>query len=61
VERVAEPKLDATEQIEVVLAPFEEVINMARRGEFLQATHVAALFLAEKAIATAYPAADGSN
>lgn len=53
VKNVAEPRLDSTEQIEVVLMPFREVIDMARRGEFLQATHVATLFLASSRLGEA--------
>ncbi len=38
--------LDSTEEIEVVLKPLEEVIQMAKQGELLQSMQVAALFFA---------------
>ena len=44
VEKVAEPHLDATEELEVQLIPLEELIEMTRRGEFLHALHAAVLF-----------------
>jgi 8-oxo-dGTP pyrophosphatase MutT (NUDIX family) len=46
VEKIAEPVLDLTEQIEVVLMPFDEVVALALRGGIGQAVHLATLFLA---------------
>lgn len=44
VEKVAAQKLDETEDLEVHLVPLEELIAMAKRGEFRHALQVAALF-----------------
>jgi len=44
VEKVAAQKLDETEELEVHLVPLEELIAMAKRGEFPHALQVAALF-----------------
>ncbi len=44
VEKVAERKLDEIEELEVHLVPLEELIAMAKRGEFPHALQVAALF-----------------
>jgi ADP-ribose pyrophosphatase len=44
VEKVAEPHLDVTEEIDVHLVPLDELIEMTRRGEFLHALHAAVLF-----------------
>lgn len=41
-----EQQLDATEEIEVVKVPLEEVKQMLARQEFIQAMHVAAFFYA---------------
>jgi ADP-ribose pyrophosphatase len=46
VERVREPDPDDTEYIEVVLLPLDELIQMAQRGEILQAMHLSTLFFA---------------
>ena len=46
VERVREPDPDDTEHLEVVLLPLDELIQMAQRGELLQAMHLSALFFA---------------
>lgn len=46
VEKVGEQSLDAGEDIEVHLVPVDELIEMAKRGEFLHALHVAVLFQA---------------
>jgi 8-oxo-dGTP pyrophosphatase MutT (NUDIX family) len=43
-EKVAEQNLDGAEEIEVHLVPLDELIPMIRRGEFLHALQVAALF-----------------
>ena len=43
---VREQQLDATEEIEVVKIPLEEVKQMLARQEFIQAMHVAAFFYA---------------
>ena len=45
-ERIGEQNLDAGEDIEVHLMPLEELIGMARRGEFSHALEVAVLFQA---------------
>ena len=42
--KVAEQHLDATEEIEVVLKPLEEVIHMARNGELQHSLQVSAVF-----------------
>lgn len=44
--RVCEPHLDATEHLDVVLLPFDELIALAARGGLPQALHVASLFFA---------------
>lgn len=41
-----EQKLDATEALEVFLAPVSQVREMLRNGEFIQAVHTAALYKA---------------
>jgi ADP-ribose pyrophosphatase len=46
VERVAEARLDYSEQIEVVLLPLEQVAEMLRQNQFIQAMHASALFYA---------------
>jgi len=46
VERVREPDPDDTEHLEVVLLPLDELIQMAQRGELVQAMHLSALFFA---------------
>ncbi len=43
-EKVSEQHLDGMEEIEVYLVPLDELIPMIRRGEFLHALQVAALF-----------------
>ena len=45
-EKVDGQHLDATEDIEVVLKPLEEVIGMAKSGELLQSMQVSAVFFA---------------
>ena len=45
-EKVGEQNLDAGEDIEVHLVPLDELIRMARRGEFPHALEVAVLFQA---------------
>ena len=46
VEKVGEQNLDAGEDIQVQLVPLDELIEMAKRGEFLHALHVGLLFRA---------------
>ncbi len=46
VELVANPKLDSTEQIEVVLLPLVKVIELIGNGGILQALHISSLFFA---------------
>lgn len=43
-ERIGDQQLDATEEIEVILKPFNEVIDMAKKGDLLQSMQVSALF-----------------
>ena len=45
-EKVEEQHLDATEEIEVVLRPLDEVINMAKTGGLLQTMQVSTVFFA---------------
>jgi 8-oxo-dGTP pyrophosphatase MutT (NUDIX family) len=46
VEKIAEQALDAGEDIEVQLVPLEELIHMAKQGEFPHALQAAVLFRA---------------
>ena len=46
VERIGEPVADETEHVETVCLPLPEVIELARRGELLQAMHISSLFFA---------------
>jgi ADP-ribose diphosphatase len=39
-EKVQSPHLDETEDLETILIPYKETINMLKNGEFLQAMHV---------------------
>lgn len=48
VEQVAEATLDPTEQIEVVLLPMAQVIELIEDSKFLQAQHVSSVFFALK-------------
>jgi ADP-ribose pyrophosphatase len=50
INQVAEPVLDDTEQLETVLMPLTEMIDVASRGGLLQALHMASLFLALQAL-----------
>ena len=43
-ERNGDQHLDATEEIEVILKPLDEVIDMAKKGELLQSMQVSAIF-----------------
>lgn len=45
-ELVSEPHLDDTEELKVILKPLDEVIEYLKKGGFLQAMHVSALFKA---------------
>lgn len=45
-EKVGEQHFDETEEIEVHLMPLDDLVEMAKRGEFLHALHVAVLFQA---------------
>jgi ADP-ribose pyrophosphatase len=45
-ELVRSPKLDKTEQIETLIIPFEESVDMLRTGKFLQAMHVSSVYYA---------------
>jgi ADP-ribose pyrophosphatase len=42
----AAPHLDDTEQIDVVLVPFQQAVQQAADGKMMQAMHVSALFFA---------------
>lgn len=44
--KTGEQKLDANEDIEIVLLPFEQVKQMLERNEFVQALHVTCLYYA---------------
>jgi len=46
VEQVDRPRLDDTEQMDLVLMPLEKVIELTANGGLLQALHVGSLFLA---------------
>lgn len=46
VKKISEPKLDETEQIEIVLKPLEEVIEMVKNGEFINALYISSMFFA---------------
>ena len=46
VEQVDNPRLDDTEQIDLVLMPLEKVIKLAANGGLMQALHVGSLFFA---------------
>lgn len=46
VQRVDEPRPDATEHLEVVLMPLDELVSLAGRGGLPGSLHVAALFFA---------------
>ena len=46
VEKVGQQSLDETEEIEVSLIPFDELIELAREGGLPQALHISALFFA---------------
>ena len=43
-EKVSGQSLDGAEEIEVHLVPMDDILPMIRRGEFLHALQVAALF-----------------
>jgi 8-oxo-dGTP pyrophosphatase MutT (NUDIX family) len=45
-ERIAEQRLDAGEDIEVCVMPFDELVEMSKRGEFSHALMTAVLFQA---------------
>ncbi len=44
--KIGEQHLDATEEIEVLLKPFDELVRMAKTGELLQSMQVSAVFFA---------------
>jgi ADP-ribose pyrophosphatase len=44
--QVASPRLDESEELEVILKPAGELMQLVRRGELLQSLHVGAVFLA---------------
>ncbi len=46
VERVAVPHLDDTEQIETILMPLDDLIELAKRGGMAQSLHLSTLFFA---------------
>jgi ADP-ribose diphosphatase len=45
-----DPRPDDTEHLEVMLMPLDETIDLAKRGGFVQAMHVATLFFALAAL-----------
>jgi 8-oxo-dGTP pyrophosphatase MutT (NUDIX family) len=46
VEKVGQQNLDETEEIEISLVPFDELVSMAKNGGLPQALHISALFFA---------------
>ncbi len=48
--KVADPKLDETEEVQTVLTPLEKAIEMVQRGDFLQALHVSSIYYALQAL-----------
>jgi ADP-ribose pyrophosphatase len=48
--RTHDPHPDDTEHLEVVLMPLDEAIDLAKRGDFVHALHIAALFFALAAL-----------
>ncbi|MBN3961188.1 NUDIX hydrolase [Nostoc sp. NMS8] len=48
VERVSDLKLDVTEQIDVVLLPLKNLIQLIDNGKILQTLHISSLFFALK-------------
>lgn len=46
VEKIGQQSLDETEEIEVSLMPFDELVSMAKEGGLPQALHISALFFA---------------
>ncbi|MEH1853395.1 MAG: NUDIX hydrolase [Nostoc sp.] len=50
VEHVSDLKLDVTEQINVVLLPLENLIELIDNGRFLQTLHISSLFFSLKKI-----------
>jgi 8-oxo-dGTP pyrophosphatase MutT (NUDIX family) len=46
VELVGQQNLDATEEIDISLVPFDEFVRLAKAGDLPQALHVSALFFA---------------
>ena len=48
--RTHDPHPDDTEHLEVTLMPLDEVFDLAKRGGFVQAMHVASLFFALAAL-----------
>lgn len=46
VEQVGRQNLDETEEIEVILVPFDEFVSLAKTGGLPQALHISALFFA---------------
>jgi len=45
-EFVQSPNLDETEEIETILIPFDQSIEMMKKGEFMQAMHVSSIYYA---------------
>ena len=43
---MASPRLDESEELEVILKPAGELMQLVRRGELFQSLHVGAVFLA---------------
>ena len=50
VARTHDPRPDNNEHLEVVLMPLDEAVNLAKRGDFVHALHVATLFFALAAL-----------
>jgi 8-oxo-dGTP pyrophosphatase MutT (NUDIX family) len=48
VRKVSEPKLDDSEQIEVVLIPLKSLLHMIEKGEIIQSLHISSVLKAMK-------------
>ncbi len=49
-EKVNDPKMDDTEEVETVLVLLEKAVDMLHQGDFLQALHVSSIYFALKAM-----------
>jgi ADP-ribose pyrophosphatase len=53
-EKVEDPKNDETEEVETVLIPLKETVDMLQKGDFLQALHVSSIYFALKEMEHTY-------